>query len=339
MAETYRPFSELLKKKQQLSKDGEFVSHSDILNQEKTLYFAHQSFTIEDYTQGYLEHLAQKEERLRDRDRIAQEQQEEAPEPPKTSTMTNLMNLVNEPPPAEEESEDLLEDIRKDFISPYEKESVSTVMMPASELLEQARLEEEEDARAQDPYTFESIAPRDATKLYDELEQVFKDIVKEWDEQKSECDQKEACLAFEGTVVNKLNSIAAQAVKLPQKSESFIRNWIQQNIFRIVDGFFSFFSKIFASAYSGDMNAARVRNWIQEILFGRLQDIFTRLQWFSIEMILPLQSEFDHTGHTMITKQSAGPEFRNYIISIENAGLYSADESTRIRKAKVIVGS
>ena len=184
-----------------------------------------------------------------------------------------------------------------------------------------------------------AIEPREASRLYSTLEKYCKEIVKEWQDHKHEYNNKEVSLRFENAVVNKLNSIAAQALMLTQKSDSFIRNWIQQNIFRIVDKFFSFFSKVFASAYSGDMSAARIRNWIQELLFGRLNDLFKQLQWFSIEMLLPLQSEFNHQEQIMLNKQNSGAEFRNYIISIENAGLFSADESKRIRKARVIVGS
>ena len=328
----HRPLREIRKGKSP-TKDDVFVSHAEMFRSEKERYQSNHPYVMPDYTEEYKAHLQKKGELL-------QVQNDTAPPPPKPSAnrggMTDLMNLVQEPPP-EEDSEDILEDIRKDFISPYEKESVSTVMMPASQLLEEARLAQEEDEA--EPYEFQSVEPREASRLYSTLEKYCKDIVKEWQDHKHEYNNKEVSLRFENAVISKLNSIAAQAIMLPQKSDSFIRNWIQQNIFRIVDEFFSFFSKVFASAYSGDMSAARIRNWIQELLFGRLNDLFKQLQWFSIEMLLPLQSEFNHQEQIMLNKQNSGAEFRNYIISIENAGLFSADESKRIRKARVIVGS
>jgi hypothetical protein len=131
----------------------------------------------------------------------------------------------------------------------------------------------------------------------------------------------------------------AQIQKLPEKNKSFLNNWIQGTLFKFIDEFFILFSKSYSSAYAGDMASARVRNWLQEILFGRFNDIFVQLQWFSIDMLLPLQSEFDPREHVMTTKQDAGREFRNYVVGIEKAGIFTYDGDTRVRKAHVIMGS
>ena len=86
-------------------------------------------------------------------------------------------------------------------------------------------------------------------------------------------------------------------------------------------------------------NPLQFRNWLQEIIFGRINDLCTQLQWVSIDMLLPLQSEFDPREHIMCDKQDAGKEFRNFVVGIEQAGFFTYDGSSRVRKARVHVGS
>ena len=319
----------------------EFVSHRTFIIDQRNDYFDKNPFQILDYTEEYLLHIQEKGKKLQER---REREAAEAPPPiqkpqevPAPDKMTDLMDLVHDDV-YEEESDDILADIKKDFVSPYDQEAASTVMMPASELLEQAEREAQEDAELE-KYEFNPLPKQQAQQLYTKLEQVFLDVMKEWKEYSEDYDNQEATQRFTYAVIKKLDSINAQIKKLHEKNDSFIRNWIQGTVFKIVDEFFMMFSKVYASAYSGNMAAARVRNWLQEILFGRLNDLFVQLQWFSIDMLLPLQSEFDPREHIMSTKQDAGTEFRNYVVGIERAGIYSFDGSTRVRKPVVIMGS
>ena len=319
----------------------EFVSHRSFIIDQRNEYFEKNPFQILDYTEEYLRHLQEKNQKLREqREREANNAPQRIQKPqevPAPEQMTDLMDLVNDDV-HDEESDDILADIKKDFVSPYEQEAASTVMMPASELLEQAEREAQEDAELE-KFEFTPVQTQQAHQLYARLEQVFLDVMKEWKEYSEDYDNQEATQRFTYAVIKKIDSVNAQIKKLPEKNESFIRNWIQGTLFKLVDEFFIMFSKVYASAYSGNMAAARVRNWLQEILFGRLNDLFIQLQWFSIDMLLPLQSEFDPREHIMSKKQDAGPEFRNYVVGIERAGIYTFDGSTRVRKPIVIMGS
>ena len=319
---------------------NEFVSHRSFIESQRLEYFGTHPFQIIDYTEEYLRHLQEKSQKLeerREKEANRPEHTEKPKEVPTPDKMTDLMDLVNGPV-EDEESDDILADIRKDFISPYEQESASTVMMPAADLLEQAEREAQEDAELE-KFEFTPIQQHQALQLYTKFEQVLLDVVKEWKEYKEDYDNKEVVQRFDYAVIKKIDNMNAQIKKLSEKNESFVRNWIQGTLFKFIDEFFIMFSKVYASAYSGNMAAARVRNWLQEILFGRLNDLFMQLQWFSIDMLLPLQSEFDPREHTMSRKQDAGPEFRNYVVGIEKAGIFSPDGSTRVRKALVIMGS
>jgi hypothetical protein len=325
------------------TKSEDFISHQAFIEEQRSLYYTNNPFLLVDYTDQYLLHrqgkdqkIAEREERNAQQIQENEEQNEEAF--PVQADMTDLMNLVNSPND-DEESDDLLEDIRKDFISPYEQETASTVMMPAADLLAQAEREAEEDVHSENSFSFDPVNTHQAQQFYTELNQVFQDIGKEWKDYSEDYDNKDANQRFDFAVIRKLESMIAQIEKLSEKSESFIRNWIQGTLFKFLDEFFILFSKVYASAYSGNMAAARVRNWLQEVLFGRLNDLFIQLQWFSIDMLLPLQCEFDPREHVMSTKQDAGREFRNYVVGIEQAGIFTYDGSTRVRKARVIMGS
>ena len=212
-------------------------------------------------------------------------------------------------------------------------------MMPASELIEQAAKEAAEDANPENDFFFEPINAREAKQLYTKLQQIFQDIAKEWSEYKEGLEERESIQRFEGAFISKTPSIIAQINKLSEKSESFVRNWIQGTLFKIIDELFIMLSKVYHLAYSGNMPAARIRNWLQEIIFGRINDLCSQLQWFSIDMLLPLQSEFDPREHIMCDKKDAGKEFRNFVVGIEQAGFFTYDGSTRVRKARVHVGS
>jgi hypothetical protein len=325
------------------TKSEDFISHQAFIEEQRSLYYANNPYLLIDYTDQYLLHRQGKDQKLAERDEKrtqARQENDNSGEDsfPVQADMTDLMNLVNAPGD-DEESDDLLADIRKDFISPYEQETASTVMMPASDLLEQAEREAEEDALVESSFSFDPVNEHQAEQLYAKLNQVFNDIGKEWKDYSEDYDNREACQRFDFAVIRKLESMAAQIDKLTKKSESFIRNWIQGTLFKFIDEFFILFSKVYASAYSGNMAAARVRNWLQEVLFGRLNDLFIQLQWFSIDMLLPLQCEFDPREHVMSTKQDAGREFRNYVVGIEQAGIFTHDGATRVRKARVIMGS
>lgn len=319
----------------------EFVSHRSFIESQRSAYFTTNPFQIIDYTEEYLRHRQEKEEKLKE---LRQRELENNPPPiqkpqevPPPDKMTDLMDLVNGTQ-EDEESDDILADIKKDFVSPYEQESASTVMMPAADLLEQAAREAQEDAELE-KFDFTPVQQHQAQQLYTKLEQTLLDVAKEWKDYKGEYDNKDAVQRFDYAVIKKIDNINGQIKKLSEKNESFVRNWIQGTLFKFVDEFFIMFSKVYASAYSGNMAAARVRNWLQEILFGRLNDLFIQLQWFSIDMLLPLQSEFDPREHIMSKKQDAGSEFRNYVVGIEKAGIFSPDGSTRVRKALVVMGS
>ena len=319
----------------------EFVSHRSFIIDQRNEYFDNNPFRILDYTEEYLLHIQEKKRKQKEQREYEAEhgpQHTQKPqEVPAPEQMTDLMDLVNDDA-HDEESDDILAEIKKDFVSPYEQESASTVMMPASELLEQAEREAQEDAELE-KFEFSPVQQQQAQQLYVKLEQVFADVMKEWKEYSDDYDNQEAVQRFTYAVIKKLDGVNAQIKKLAEKNDSFIRNWIQGTLFKLVDEFFIMFSKVYASAYSGNMAAARVRNWLQEILFGRLNDLFIQLQWFSIDMLLPLQSEFDPREHIMSTKQDAGPEFRNYVVGIERAGIYTFDGSARVRKPIVIMGS
>jgi len=315
----------------------EFISHREKFSQRRDTYNQMNPYQIPDYTEEHKVFM-QKREELRALQTVANpgpvdyNDQHSVP-----SGMTDLTGLV--PNSQDDEDEDILAEIRKDFVSPYEKETASTVMMPASELLEQAKKEAEEDDKQNSDFFFEPLNAREAKQLYTKLQQVFQDTAKEWAEYKEGLEERASIQRFEENLINKTNSIIAQINKLEEKSESFIRNWIQGTLFKLIDELFIMLSKVYRLAYSGNMPAARIRNWLQEILFGRMNDLCVQLQWLSIDMLLPLQSEFDPREHIMCGKQDAGKEFRNFVVGIEQAGFFTYDGSTRVRKARVHVGS
>lgn len=329
------------------AKAEDFVSHRSFIEEQRSQYYSRHPFLLLDYTEQYLLHIHEKELRLQQQKEekkappIHKTQQEKAPPP--SENMADLMSFMNpqnnNTVDEEDEDSDGLFDIKKDFVSPYAQESASTMMMPAADLLAQAALEEEEDAKALGSFTFDPMEGFQAQQLYAKLEQVLNDIVKEWKDYKDDYEDRDAVQRFEYAVIKKIDGMIAQIQKLPEKNKSFLNNWIQGTLFKFIDEFFILFSKSYSSAYAGDMASARVRNWLQEILFGRFNDIFVQLQWFSIDMLLPLQSEFDPREHVMTTKQNAGREFRNYVVGIEKAGIFSYDGETRVRKAHVIMGS
>ena len=97
----------------------EFVSHRTFIIDQRNEYFDIHPFRIVDYTEEYVLHLQEKSQRLKERreqeaanapQRIQKPQEVPAPE-----KMTDLMDLVNDDI-QEEESDDILADIKKDFV-------------------------------------------------------------------------------------------------------------------------------------------------------------------------------------------------------------------------------
>ncbi|MEC7987134.1 MAG: hypothetical protein VX278_18340 [Myxococcota bacterium] len=285
-----------------------------------------------DYSDGYKDHLEAK--------RIHKPKKEEkviidvAPQPARPQGMTNLMSLIENE--KDDEALDILNEIRKDFVDPYEKESASTVIMPASELLEAAKRELDDPMLANETISVPLIRNEEH---FLELAEVFLKVNEEWEEQKDNYTDKHALQRFEIAVIDTTDEIRNRILNLPTEDETQLNEWIQGKLLPILDEISLLYSLVYDAAYSGDMKAARIRNWLQELLFSTLNDCFIKMQWFMLDMIIPFQSEFDSREHFLLDRRDRGPEFRNCVITINHVGLFNAEGSERIRQARVVIGA
>ena len=285
-----------------------------------------------DYTEGYKDHLeAKKLMEPAKPEKVIIDVEPKLPQRPQR--MTNLMNLIDN---EKDDDLDILSEIRKDFVDPYEKETASTVIMPASELLEAAKQELGNTLSDEPPLSLSLIQNEE---LFLELAEIFNKIAEEWPEQKENYEDQHALQRFEIAVIDTIDDTKNSIINLPQNDEKNLNSWIQNHLFPILDELSLLYSLVYDAAYSGDMKAARLRNWLQELLFNTLNENFIKLEWFMLDMIIPFQSEFDSREHFLLDKRDRGPEFRNCVITINHVGLFNAEGSERIRQARVVIGS
>ena len=78
--------------------------------------------------------------------------------------------------------------------------------------------------------------------------------------------------------------------------------------------------------------------YLVETLYKSLNEACAQLNWFFIEEIIPFQTDFKQEIHRTRELKDVGSTFANKIIAIESVGLYSVDQKTHKRIARVDVG-
>ena len=168
----------------------------------------------------------------------------------------------------------------------------------------------------------------------------LQEIQTKWPQLNALCSDQTSKATLEEKVIQRIDTtIQLIKDKLPTKEEEKW-SWFETNIFPLLDNLANFYSKCCELYQQGDIKVKQLMEWLKETLYQSLSKACQQAAWFSLEEIVPFQTDFNQEVHRTKDLKDFGSSFANKIIAIESVGLYSADpqQKTHKRTASVDVG-
>ena len=172
---------------------------------------------------------------------------------------------------------------------------------------------------------------------YRRLSEALKKLKADFEAYKSELGSSELVDRFEAEGIAQVNDLQSEIFAYESWSEERQQNWKESQFLFVLDKLSQFYSYVCKLSFEGDSAAGRIRNELQTLLYGDLNQVCIDLDWFQIEPLVPYRSFFSAEQQT-IDSQPVSEDLKNIILSVEHVGLFDAKGSQQLRIAQVVVG-
>ncbi len=120
-------------------------------------------------------------------------------------------------------------------------------------------------------------------------------------------------------------------------ASNFRHDWVEPDLLPILDGLSNLYARALTEQRNGNAAAGAVAARLHEVLYLQLGPVCQDAGWFSIQTIIPFETNFDPIRHTAIgSAEAAGASDR--VVDIRQAGRLDAVSGTVIAPAHVVVG-
>lgn len=120
-------------------------------------------------------------------------------------------------------------------------------------------------------------------------------------------------------------------------SSNFRQDWVEPDLLPILDGLSNLYARALTEQRNGNAAAGQVAVQLHDALYLKLGQSCQDAGWFSIQMIIPFETDFDPIRHTAIgSADASGASSR--VVDIRQAGRLDAVSGTVLAPAHVVVG-
>ncbi|MEC7985278.1 MAG: hypothetical protein VX278_08945 [Myxococcota bacterium] len=199
---------------------------------------------------------------------------------------------------------------------------------------------EDEPEASREEASQDPIQQSDDTKVaqpYHRLNEIFQGLKSNFEQYKSQLGQEDAMERFEAEGIALLDDFQTEIFDYENWSLEKQQNWKESQFLFLLDKISQFYSYVCKRSFEGEDQAGAIRNELQSLLYGDLNQSCIELDWFQIEPLVPYRSYFSAEQQT-IDSENVSAELKNIILSVEHVGLLDAKGDKQVRVAQVIVG-
>lgn len=117
----------------------------------------------------------------------------------------------------------------------------------------------------------------------------------------------------------------------------FHSDWVEPDLIPILDGLSSLYCRALAESRGGNPAAALLADQLHEVLYQRVGSGCEEAGWFTLQVIVPFDTDFDPIRHTAIGTAEAGDASQK-VVDIKQAGRLDVATGAVIAAAHVVVG-
>lgn len=117
----------------------------------------------------------------------------------------------------------------------------------------------------------------------------------------------------------------------------FHHDWVEPDLLPILDGLSNLYARAVAEVRTGNPGAEPAAARLHDVIYRQLGHRCQEAGWFSIQVIVPFETDFDPIRHTAIGSSDASGA-PNKVVDIRQAGRLDAVSGTVIAPAHVVVG-
>ena len=146
---------------------------------------------------------------------------------------------------------------------------------------------------------------------------------------------REECLRVAQTALKSRLGRFSNMQRAP--ASTFRGDWVEPDLLPILDGLSNLYARALAEQRDGNPAAGGVATRLYDVLYFQLGQVCQDAGWFTIQTIIPFETEFDPIRHTAIGSIDADGA-SNRVVDIRQAGRLDAVSGTVIAAAHVVVG-